>query len=518
MPDALRDAIDRAMQAGIYQDVAAGWIDGQQRATSFFGKSGANSTFEIGATTEIFTDLLLAQAAIEGRLRLQASLKELLPGVSFGDAALGAVTLEALATHRAGLPAMPPNLMPQDVDDPYAQFNDRELRAFLANYRASPESGAYTYSVLDAGLLGFVLGQRYATGFETLLRDKVLMPLGMKHGGFDDEQLIGGHAHGESVAPWHFGALAGSAGLRVTLNELLDFMQLNLRPEGSPLRAALLLARQPRTRVAGAEFGLGWNIREVESDGQSWPLLWRASTTAGFSNFVGYRTDHQQALVLLGNTDSDLSALGVAILEGKTLPSTPRRHTPVQAAPANTSDYTGLYQVRGGMEITVREREHQLFAQLQGDPSARLTAYGDDMFEAIAEGYTISFQRDAGIVNTLVLARAGVNLLAPRLSARAPHVQRQALDVDAKQLGDFVGDYQVSAQITARISQAHGLSMQLTGRAPLALNAFGADRFACADESCELTFTRQEGGAVGAVRIDFAGGVHEAPRLHWSAP
>jgi len=518
VPDTLRDAIDRGMQAGIYHDIAAGWIDGAQRATSFFGQSSAESTFEIGAATEIFTDLLFAQAAIEGKLRLQSSLKDLLPDLAFADSALGATTLESLATHRAGLPAMPPNLMPLDVDDPYAQFSERELRAFLANFRLPRVSGDYAYSVLDAGLLGFLLSRSYATGFEKLLHEKVLAPLGMKRAAFDDEHLLGGHARGESVAHWHFGALSGSAGLRTTLNELMDFMQVNLRPEGSPLRAALLLVRQPRARVTGGEFSLGWNIREVESDGQTWPLLWRASTTAGFSSFIGFRTDHQQALVLLGNSDSDLSALGMAILEGKALSATPHRRTELQAAQVHVQDYTGLYQVRGGMDIVIRERDQQLFAQLQGDQSARLSAYGDDVFEAVAEGYTISFQREAGSVNSLLLARAGVNLLAQRLSTRAPHVTRQALEVDARQLGEFAGDYQVSPDSLARVSAAQGLSMQLTGRTPLALKPFAADRFACVDESCEVVFMRDAAAAVTGARIDFAGGVHEAPRVRWSTP
>ena len=97
--------------------------------------------------------------------------------------------------------------------------------------------------------------------------------------------------------------------------------------------------------------------------------------------------------MLLGNTDSDLSALGMAVLDDQSLPATPHRRAEVQLAQIRVEDYVGLYQVRGGLEITIRERDHQLYAQLQGDQGARLAAYGDDVFDATAEGYTISFQR-----------------------------------------------------------------------------------------------------------------------------
>ena len=69
----------------------------------------------------------------------------------------------------------------------------------------------------------------------------------MANTGFDDIGLLDGHSRGQVAAHWHFGALAGSAGLRSTLGDLMEFLQANLQPQQSPtLRAALLLSRQPR--------------------------------------------------------------------------------------------------------------------------------------------------------------------------------------------------------------------------------------------------------------------------------
>jgi CubicO group peptidase (beta-lactamase class C family) len=531
LPDAYRQALEQGVQSGVYQAVAVGWIDGKERGTWFFGPAQADSAFEIGAVTEVFTGLLLAQAAYEGKLRLQTPIRDLMPAdFPFADPAMGTITLEALATHHAGLPAIPPNLMPGKVDDPYLDFSEQDLRGFLANYHTT-SSPSYAYSTLNVGLLGYLLGRAYATNYTKLLSDKILLPLEFKHTGFDDSSaLLGGHARGLATAHWHFSSLNGSAGLRSTAGDLLEFLQRNLRPEEAPLRAALLLARQSRAQVSAGEIGLGWNIVQVSSppvvkdmiaagdpatSGQTWPLVWRGSSTAGFSTFIGFRTDRQQALVLLGNTDAGLSPLGLALLKGDAPPPLP----PVPAAqptPQQLAAYPGLYQVRSGVEITVRQRDAQLSAQLSGQPAALLHADNEDVFDAGADGFGISFQRVAGKVTTLLLNREGVNFVAERLSERAPRVTRAPIAVDAKSLPEYIGDYRLDSNALARvILREDKLSLQLTGRAPLPLLAFAKDRFASDDDSCTLTFVRDSTGKVTSMRVDFAGTEVDAPRVRW---
>lgn len=520
LPDGYRQLFDRSVQTGTYRAVAVGWIDGKDRGTWFFGTAQADSAFEIGAATEVFTGLLLAQAAYEGKLRLQTPIRELLPpDFPLASPALGTITLEALATHHSGLPAVPPNLLPANVDDAYANFSEQDLRSFLANYRTASSSPDHAYSTLDAGLLSYLLGRGYATNYTKLLTEKILLPLGLRHTGFDDgATLLGGHTRGEAAMHSHFSALAGGAGLRSTTDDLLALLQLNLQPGESPLRAALLLARQPHAQTPVGEIGLGWNIHEVGTSEQTWPLVWRASSTAGFSSFMGFRTDRQQALVLLGDADAGLSALGLALLRGDLPPALPPPPAPA-ATPEQLRAYPGLYQVRSGIEITVRQRDGRLTAQLSGQPAARLFADSEDIFDAGADGFGISFQREAGKVTNLLLNHAGMNFLAQRLSERAPHVVRVAVAVEAKSLPDYAGDYRLDPNTLARISvQADKLSLQLTGRAPVTLGAFAKDRFAAEDDSCELLFQRDGEGKIATLRLDFAGTERDAPRLHWITP
>ncbi len=524
-PDTYLARLQQGVDSGLYRELAVGWIDGTQtgpgqQQTRYFGsgqKPDAHSTFEIGATSEIFTGLLLAQAAIEGKVRMDTTLRDLLPkDFSFADPSVGAINMRQLATRRSGLPAAPPNLFPVDADDTYAGFGQSALLTLLANFKLVANMPA-GYSVLDAGLLGNMLGRAYGQRFSVVLVSRILDPLGMSNTGVGDGAgLLQGHGHGQPVPHWHFGALAGAAGLRSTLPDLLRFVQENLTPQQSPLRAALLLSRQPLADSAQS-VGLGWNTVQVTEGDQQWPLVWRASRTAGFSVFLGFRTDQQQAVVLLGNTDADLGAIGIAWLEGRVPPPLPPPPPPPEVM--DLAAYSGLYRVPGGKAFTVRAGSDALSAQFPGQFPVTLRRVGHDVFAAPSDAFVLSFQRTGSSVTSILLGQAGANVLAPRLSERAPRLTRGTLAPSAGTLREFAGDYQLDADTLLRVTpKQNTLIVQASGSAALILSAFAPDRFADADGACEIHFLRNEMRAVTGLKLVLAGAERDAHRVVWTTP
>ena len=525
--DAYLASLQQGVDSGLYRQLAVGWIDGtltgpDQRQTWFLGsgqKPDADSTFEIGAASEIFTGLLLAQAAIDGKVRLDEQLRDLLPkDFAFTDSQLGAINLHELATRRSSLPAVPPNLFPANIADPYAGFDQSALLTLLANYKLAVGTAAPDYSILDIGLLGDLLGRAYGQRFAVVLVSRILDPLGMSHTGFGDgTNLLPGYGHGQRTLHWHFGALAGAAGLRSSLGDLLRFAQANLMPQQSPLRAALLLSRQPQGD-SEQSIGLGWNTVQVADGDQTWPLIWRASRTAGFSVFLGFRTDKQQALVLLGNTDADLSALGIAWLEERMPPPT---LPPPPAAPttAELAAYPGLYRIAAGNDFVVRTGGSGLTAQFPGQFAVELRAVGHDVFAAAGDAFVLSFQRDGNAVVSTLLGHGGANLLAQRLSERAPVLARSAFAVGGKKLREYGGDYRLDSDTLLRVAAGDAaLTLQATGHAPLALIAFAPDRFADPQGTCEIHFLRNEQHEITGLKIVLAGAEREAERVVWRTP
>ncbi|MFT3790461.1 MAG: serine hydrolase domain-containing protein [Rudaea sp.] len=525
LPVPFRDAIERGIVDGAYRSLAVGLIDGARQATYYFGHrddpaskpADDDSLFEIGAVGEIFTSVLLAQAAIEGKLRLSDPVERFLPPqFPFADPGTGKITLAQLATQHSGLPAQPQNLFPDDPDDPYADYASEDLLALLALRRARDETDdGYAYSALNAGFLGFVLGRVYRMPFAELLLAKVAAPLELTHVSFADPPgLLQGYAFGTKAKHWHYGVLAGAAGLRANLPDLLAFLQCNLRPTDSPLRAALLLARQPRAAGAADRIGLGWNVRERLDGADTWPLVWRASRTGGFASFVGFRIDQQKAIVLLGNAAEDVAALGIAWLGGAAPPPIP--HAPASAPSYRPEDYPGLYQVAPGSTAVVRARAGALSLQMPGELPRRLRAADRDVFVTDDGALGVTFVRNLDEIDGLVLHAAGGNVSASRLSLRAPKITRAVIETTG---GAPAGDYRLDGSTWIRVAESkRGTNLQWTLGERRSIFAYAPDRYADADGALDLQFHRDAHGRVKSISLDLAGVQREATPLLRAIP
>lgn len=523
IPDRYRRVLEQGIAVGAYDSVAVGLIDGKQQKTWFFTKQpGAlseHSAFEIGAVTDVFTGILLAQAVLDGKLRLNDPIGGLLPAnFPWADPEFAATPVVALATQTSGLPATPANLFAADPDDAYADYSERDLLAFLANYRPREWKRDYAYSPLNAGLLCVLLGKLYDNGCTTLLVTKVLDPLGLPKTGFGDPaELQQGHAYGRDARHWHFKAMAGAAGLRSTLHDLLAFLSHNLLPDDSSLRGALMLARQSRSDAAIGGLGLGWTIHDVETEHQTWPLAWRASRTGGFSTFIGFRTDRQQALVLLANSAEDLATLGLAWMTGQPPPPSPA--APFVPDAQRLAGYAGLYRLLNGTEVIVSDREGELALQLRGQPAWPLFAVAEEAFVSQGGAIGVSFIRNIDRISGMLLHANGEFVTGERLSARAPRLQRAAITPDSSVLAAYAGDYRLDADTLLRITVANGgLDAQLSGAPRIRMRAYAADRFTDADGQNGLVFRRGEQGHISGVALDLAGGEREATPVSWRSP
>ena len=524
-----REAIDRGIANGAYRTLAVGLIEGARHETHYFGHrdddvskpANDDSLFEIGAISEVFTGVLLAQAAVEGKLRFSDTIDRLLPaGFPFADPHLGKITLVQLATQHSGLPAQATDLFPADLDDPYADYAGEDLLALLARHGAGVDAGAsgYVYSALNAGLLGHLLGRVYHAPFPDLLLDKVAMPLGLKHVTFaDSPSLLQGYAFGAKTKHWHYAVLAAAAGLRANLPDLLAFLQSNLRPENSPLRAALLLARQPRAAGPADQLGFGWNVRERIDGTATWPLVWRASRTAGFASFVGFRTDEQKAIVVLGNTAEDVAELAIAWLGG--MPPPPAPHASNSASSNRLDEYPGLYEVAQGNTAVVRSNAGVLSVQLPGELPRRLRAADRDVFVSDSGALAVTFVRNIDEIDGLVLHAGGSNVSAPRLSARAPRLARAPIETTPAARAELSGDYRLDASTWIRIAEsAQGLSLQWTLGERRSIFAYAPDRYTDSDGSLDLQVRRDADGRIKSLGLDLAGVQREALLLRRAAP
>lgn len=146
-----------------------------------YGTARPDSIYEIGSMTKTFTGLLHSQLAVQGTVRLDQPVRELLPPGTVAKPDVPEITLLDLATQRSGLPPMPDNISVANLDDPYADYHSADLFAYLAKHGVTnPSHAISSFGSLGYGLLGVSLASRTGLTYAELLKKEITGPLGMK--------------------------------------------------------------------------------------------------------------------------------------------------------------------------------------------------------------------------------------------------------------------------------------------------------------------------------------------------
>lgn len=471
--------------------------------------AAGDTRFLLGDAIAAATGLLLAELASSSRVRLDDPISRYLPSdFSCADPRVCALTLQQLAAHSSGLPPVPANLFAADADNLWGDYQETDLLEFLANYRLPDEPGA-RQSALGQILLAWVLGRAHGGGYAAALSERVSEPLGLRATGVDTANVATGHRNGRPAPPARETPLP--VHLYSSVNDQVRLLRAMLRPGDSPLRAALMVSRQPRD--TSANWGLGWRINTVSRDEQSWPLVWQAGSAGGQSVFLGFRTDRQEAVALFGTGEASLAPLGLALLDGSNRPPPPAQATALSGDPA---DYAGLYEFAPGTQLLIRATPEGLTAQTSGRLALPLTPLGPDLFGAAGAPVQLRFQRDAtGQIETLRWSESGFIVPVQRLSRRAPALPRteQALSVD--KLRDYCGDYAVDTDVLARFQCDERPALQFSGAQRRELFAYADDRFASRDGEFELIARRDADGQVQALTLVLLGDETELERVRW---
>jgi CubicO group peptidase (beta-lactamase class C family) len=395
-----------------------------------FGKAGADgaaptadTVFEIGSVTKVFTAVVLAEMVRRGQVRLDQPVAELLPaGTTVPTRDGKVITLEHLATHTSGLPRLPVGFAPKDAADPYVDFDEARLLASLKAATLERAPGVrYAYSNLGAGLLGWVLARRAGKPYEALVRELVTAPLGLSDtaitlGPAQQARFAQGHdPDGRSVPAWAFQALAGAGALRSTARDLARFLWANLGKLGPALHPALTDTHRQRHETPGVgRIGLGWQIGGKGA-------RWHNGGTFGFHSFVAVHPERGVGVVVLASTATDVvDGLGSRLIQrllGE--PLRPLKIPPtVAVAPAVLDRYVGSYEVGPGAILAIRRDGDRLWARLTGQPELGLYAMAAHRFyyRSVKARVTFVLEGGDGPVNALRLYQGKEAHVAKRVA------------------------------------------------------------------------------------------------------
>ncbi|GGM25153.1 serine hydrolase domain-containing protein [Micromonospora yangpuensis] len=307
--EALLDRSARLL-TGVRHSASVCYVTDDQVRYAHFG-SDERRRYEIASLTKTFTGELLADSVAREEVRLDTPVGDLL---DLGEGPVADVTLQDLATHRSGLGEWGD----EDRDDTLRRWwveevrgdtvHDVDLAEVLDRARRDPLAtrGRFAYSNIGIALLGHALAAAAETDYPTLLRQRLIEPLGLRDTGLgsaaNHNRPRGYTDQGRRSPPWNLGAYAPSGSGISTIADMCRYAQ---RLVTTDTQAAVKDGR-PVARLEADDAdgnGLGWYIRA----GEDGPIAWKTGRTGGFSSMIAVAGD--RAVVVLTDTASPVDDL-----------------------------------------------------------------------------------------------------------------------------------------------------------------------------------------------------------------
>jgi serine-type D-Ala-D-Ala carboxypeptidase/endopeptidase len=421
--------------------IVVGIIDARGRRIVAYGASDRGdpralddkTIFEIGSMTKVFTSLLLSDMVQHGELRLDDPVAKYLPAtVTMPQRGGKQITLIDLATHTSGLPRMPQNFTPKNRENPYADYSVDQLYQFLSGYTLPRDIGSqYEYSNLGGGLLGQALSRRAGVDYETLVRQRITGPLGMRDTGIalsPDLRARLARGHTDTLQPaanWDLPTLAGAGALRSDAKDVLTFLGAELGYVDTPLKGAMkaqIEVRRP-TGSPNLKVALAWHILTPAGGDE---IVWHNGGTGGYRTFMGFDAKTGVGVVVLTNaaTQAGGDDIGFHILGGLPLsrpPQPPAEHHAIALDPKAAARFVGRYQFAPNIFLTVSQEGGRMLVQLTGQPPVEMFPETPNRFFLKAVEAQVSFDvAPDGKVTAAVLHQNGRDQTAKRVEEGAP--------------------------------------------------------------------------------------------------
>jgi len=314
-PEHVKKLVHEYMNNGLGVGAALAIIDHGVTTFYTFGNRSVDSDekiteddiFEIGSITKVFTTITLLALVDQGLVCLDDPIDVYLPPTVKTPQRNGKkITLRQLAMHTSGLPRLPNNLHPKNIENPYADYTVQRLYEFLNSYELTRDPGsAEEYSNLGMGLLGHILSLVSGISYEELIKKTICKPLGMDATVIHltpamKKRFIPGHCALKRVSAWDGGVLEGAGFLRSTIKDMSKFLAANMGLGQSSLIKICSLSHEPQAGAANKGMhGFGWSILKTDS---CHTIIWHNGETGGFHSSIAFDVQRQYGFVLLTNS------------------------------------------------------------------------------------------------------------------------------------------------------------------------------------------------------------------------
>lgn len=293
--------------------------------TFHFGTTSPESTepptdetiYGIASLTKTFTGVLLARAALDGKLDLENDIRDYLAGAYPNLAYEGSpITPADLVNHTSELPNTLPDRPEMYHDFPgyngdvlawmdhiasvYEGYTSQDFLADLQQVALDTIPGTrFSYSNAAPQLAGLLLEEVYGETYDMLLGRFILEPLAMAHTGMplNIDAITGYDETGEEMPPV-LPAYGAAGGIKSSIRDLGQYIQWHL-DESDPL---VKLSHTPPggsadDPVEGYALGLNWQMMRHEGVRR----LWQDGNIPGYSSRIVLYPELDLGVVILAN-------------------------------------------------------------------------------------------------------------------------------------------------------------------------------------------------------------------------
>jgi CubicO group peptidase (beta-lactamase class C family) len=496
-----------------------------------------DTRFRLGSITKQFTAMLILQLVEQGKVKLDAKLSDYLPEYrkDIGEK----VTVHQLLTHTSGIPSYTglPNFF-QDVSrNPY-KVDDFVKKYASGDLEFEPGS-KFAYNNSGYFLLGAIVEHVTGKSYETVLKERILDPVGMKNTGYDHYDTIlqkraAGYAKtsdGYVNAPYLDMSIPYAAGsLYSTVEDLFLWDQA--------LYTNSLLTEQSKTLMYKPflqDYAYGWVVRNASFKENNLPIqvISHGGGINGFATNISRYPNQKNLIVILDNTGQSTGPLAETI--GKILYNQPYEMPKMplvakldktirdKGVEAGITEYRELKAKHSDMydfsESQLNELGYLLLRNGKRNEAVEIFKLnveafpkGSNTYDSLADAYVATDQKELAIANykkSIELDPENKNAVASLKRLEAPPVK-----VDRKILETYVGDYELRPGFVMKVSlEGDRLFTQATGQNKFEVFPESETTFSPREFKATLTFVKDAEGKINAMKLSQNGRETSARKL-----
>ena len=274
-----------------------------------------STLFELGGASKIFTASLIELLVQQGELDYDMPLDKYLPKGNQKQTEV-LPSIFDLVSHQSGLPRVPVDFGVKEVQvgNPYAHFSKQDLGHFYNNHTFEKSPQAYSYSNLGYALLETAIEHTTKQSFETTLQNTLLLPYQLQDTriqlGNQQAQLSPGYSIiGKKVGPWDCPSFSGATGIKSSMRDLLDFVQLQLSDDNfSSMHQKITPTLVDRNSYTAK----GWHVITLK---KYYDMIVHTGSTAGHQTFIGLVKETNTGVVILSNSKLGTNGLGYFLVK-----------------------------------------------------------------------------------------------------------------------------------------------------------------------------------------------------------